>query len=87
MLDYIQLEALLTVDEAVTFERTTQELNLSSFAVAQRIKTLKAQPGVTLIDRKLQNRPLLTPPNKHKIGQIIGHPSDKWPIYVFESNI
>lgn len=51
MLDYTQLKALLAVDDAGTFEGAARELNLSSFAIVQRIKTLEAKLGVKLIDR------------------------------------
>ena len=51
MLDYTQLKALLAVDDTGTFEGAARELNLSSFAIVQRIKTLEAKLGVKLIDR------------------------------------
>lgn len=51
MLDYTQLEALLAVDEAGTFEGAARTMNLSSFAVVQRIKALEAKLGVMLIER------------------------------------
>lgn len=51
MLDYSQLEALLAVEETGTFEGAARELNLSSFAVIQRIKTLEGKLGVVLIER------------------------------------
>lgn len=51
MLDYTQLEALLAVDDTGTFEGAARKLNLSSFAVVQRIKVLESKLGVKLIDR------------------------------------
>lgn len=51
MLDYTQLEALLAVEEAGTFEGAGRKMNLSSFAIVQRIKALEAKMGVTLIER------------------------------------
>ena len=51
MLDYLQLEALLAVDETGTYEGAARDLNLSAFAVNQRIKTLEAKLGVELIER------------------------------------
>ena len=51
MLDYTRLTALLAIDDTGTFEGAARELNLSSFAIVQRIKTLEAKLGVKLIDR------------------------------------
>lgn len=51
MLDYTQLKALLAIDDTGTFEGAARELNLSSFAIVQRIKTLEAKLGVKLINR------------------------------------
>jgi len=51
MLDYAQLEALLAVEETGTFEGAARHLNLSSFAVVQRIKALETKMGTVLIER------------------------------------
>lgn len=50
MLDYSQLGALLAVVETGTYEGAARELNVSSFAVKQRIKTLEGKLGVKLIE-------------------------------------
>lgn len=66
MLDYSQLAALLAVDDTGTFEGAARKLNLSSFAVVQRIKTLESKLGVKLIDR--------SPTRTTDIGKVLcGH--------------
>jgi len=50
MLDYNQLSALLAVVETGTYEGAARKLNVSSFAVKQRIKTLEAKLDVKLIE-------------------------------------
>ena len=63
MLDYSQLAALLAVDETGTYEGAARELNLTSFAVKQRIKTLEAKLGVRLVET--------SPTRPSKIGHIL----------------
>ena len=50
MLDYVQLGALLAVEETGTYEGAARELNVTSFAIKQRIKTLEAKLGIKVVE-------------------------------------
>ena len=63
MLDYSQLAALLTIEETGTYEGAARELNLTSFAVKQRIKTLEAKLGVKLLES--------SPTRPSKVGRVL----------------
>lgn len=63
MLDYSQLHALLAVAETGTYEGAARELNVSSFAVKQRIKTLESKLGVKLIES--------SPTRPSRIGRVL----------------
>jgi LysR family transcriptional regulator (chromosome initiation inhibitor) len=63
MLDYSQLGALLAVAETGTYEGAARELNVSSFAVKQRIKTLESKLGVKLIES--------SPTHPSRIGRVL----------------
>lgn len=63
MFDYNQLGALLAVEENGTYEGAARELNVSGFAVKQRIKTLETKLGVKLLET--------SPTRASKIGRIL----------------
>lgn len=66
MFDYTQLHALLAVEETGTYEGAARELNVTSFAVKQRIKTLEAKLGVRLVES--------SPTRTSEVGRILcGH--------------